>query len=370
MPLPHREPAELPLLRKKRSAAHSCLLIYPNSYYLGMSSLSFHTIISRVDSRPDWYAERSFLGLNRSLENQRTFSSFELLGFSISYELDYRHIPEILRAGRIPPLAARRDESHPLVIAGGMAPTLNPEPIADFLDAVVLGEAEETLPALLQAAGERRSRDRGDLLRELARIRGVYVPSLYRCRRDRNGTLTAISPEGDAPLPLSPGPGPRMDETVDSSVCLTARTTFPWRPLLEISRGCPGRCLFCAAGHLRPSVQHRSPETIFARADTWPDEVRRVGLIASSAGHHPRITELLEGLSRRGLAPSVSSLRADTLSDSLLGALAGGGQRSLTLAPEAGSYSLRKRLHKDIPDGLFFEGAARARGHGKNGTRR
>ncbi len=334
-----------------------------------MSSLSFHTIISRVDSRPDWYAERSFLGLNRSLENQRTFSSFELLGFSISYELDYPHIPEILRAGRIPPFAALRDERHPLVIAGGMAPTLNPEPIADFMDAIVLGEAEEVLPPLLRVLGERGRAGRRDILQELSRIKGVYIPSLHQHRRDKRGGLVRITPAGEAPFPLSRGPLARLDKDVDSSVYLTGSTTFPWRPLLEISRGCPGRCRFCAAGYLHSSVRHRSPEAIFSRLDTWPEGIRRVGLIASSVGHHPGIEKIIAGLALRGFSSSVSSLRADSLSAPLLQALAEGGQRTITMAPETGSHALRRRLHKDIPDELFAEGVELARRCGLRKTK-
>ncbi len=347
--------------RKKSAAPHSFLLVYPNSFYLGMSNLGYQSVISLVDGRPEWYAERTFAGFERSLEEKRTFSSFDVVAFSIVYEMDYAALPAIFQAGRIPLRADRRNDRHPLIMAGGMAPTINPEPIADFMDLIVLGEAEAVLPAVLEEMTAGGALPREELLRRLAELRGVYVPRFYRSRFDKAGRLLEIVGEGGASLPV------RREKPVDpdlrpaASIYLNRRTAFSNRALLEIGRGCRRRCRFCVTGGICGPERNRSPESIYQTADRFRGLTRFLGLISPAGSDHPEIGAIAGRLVKDGFSISISSLRADSVTPTLLSALADGGQRTITLAPETGLPALRKRLNKGLADEVIAAALASAR---------
>lgn len=334
---------------RKESAARSCLLVYPDSYYLGMSALGYQAVLSLVDSQPDWCAERAFAGDERSRERGRTLSSFDLIAFSLSYELDYLNLPAVFARARLAPRSSARKESDPLVIAGGIAPTINPEPIADFMDAIVLGEAEGVLERILALAGG-GGHPRADLLRELSALPGVYVPSLYREKGE--GMPPEPWSRGMAPFPVSRSRAPAGTPPAVSRY-IARDTAFPGRGLVEISRGCPRQCRFCAAGYIARPLREFPASAVCAAAERLGRSTRRIGLVASAVCDHPGIGEIARDLSGKGFSLSVSSLRAGGPERELLSLLAAGGQKTLTLAPEAGSDLLRRRVNKDIPEEEF-----------------
>jgi len=342
--------SEVALGGKKVEAPGSFLLVYPNSYYLGMSNLGFHAILSLVDSVPGWYAERAFLGYDRSLEKRRTFSSFDVIGFSISYEVDFLNLPRIFREAKIPPRSRDRRENQPLIIAGGIAMAINPEPIAELVDAVLIGEAEEILPSVLERLNELRSADRREVLKSLAAMDGVYVPRFYRSRYDGDGRFSALIPEGGVPFPVRRSWIPDPGVSPAASRYLTPNTVFGRRGLIEIGRGCTRQCRFCAAGYLYRPPRNIPAPAVLAKAKQISAGSRRLGLVSPSPSDHPAFEALLSALIEEGFSPSISSLRIESVSGQLLRTLAAGGQNEITIAPEAGSARLRKKINKDIPE--------------------
>jgi radical SAM superfamily enzyme YgiQ (UPF0313 family) len=317
-------------------------LVYPNSYYLGMSSLGIHAIYRLLNSERNVVCERAFWekehrpqgGAPLSLELQRPLADFPVIAFSLTYELDYFHVVEILKASRVPLLAAERDARHPLVIAGGPSVTANPMPLAPFFDALCIGEAEPILPALLpvlvEGVGERRDR----LLGALAALPGIFVP---RCH------------EG-APVPVVRQWTKSLDEFPTTSVVLSRDTELGALYLIEVERGCNWGCRFCLVSNAFSPMRFRSLDCLLAQAKEGLKYRRRLGLVGPAVADHPQIEELVVGLRRMGAELAISSLRVKPLSPLVLGELAKGGAKTVVLAPEAGSERLRKTIGKNVSE--------------------
>ncbi|MEE8469782.1 MAG: radical SAM protein [Dehalococcoidia bacterium] len=314
-------------------------LIYPNSYYLGMSSLGFQTVYGLLNSYERIVCERVFWepkGAKReeyvSLESQRPLPDFDVLAFSVSYELDYFNIVQILKASGIPHLAADRDESHPLVIAGGPCITANPEPLSSFFDCFAIGEGEVVLPGLIQALTEGLQSKRDELLRKLASVPGVYVPALY------DGVPVKRQWLAD------------LDSVATTSVILTPDTDFSDMYLIEIARGCGWGCRFCLAGYIFRPFRFRPLDSLLTQARNGLKLGKKIGLLAAAVSDHPDIDKLIPLLSQMGAQASVSSLRIRPLSGAVLRGLAESGTKTVSLAPEAGSERLRQIINKCITD--------------------
>ncbi|MBI4297808.1 MAG: radical SAM protein [Chloroflexi bacterium] len=308
-------------------------LIYPNSYYLGMSNLGFQTIYGLLNAQGSIVCERFFWegeGRPLALESGRPLDHFSLLAFSISYELDYFNVLQVLKSAGIPVLAQDRDERHPLVIAGGPCITANPLPLSPFFDALAIGEAEAILPPFLDVLREGESGSRSELFQAIASVPGLYVPALdARTRVSRQWALD-------------------LDSFATTSVVLTPDTELGDMFLMEVARGCARGCRFCMAGHHFKPLRTRSLANLLAQGEAGLARGRRLGLVGASVSDHPDIGELATRLRARGAQISVSSLRVDALPQGLLQALAESGTRMVTLAPEAGSEALRRAIGKPI----------------------
>jgi len=357
-------------IRKDPSRARTKVaLAFPDVYEIGMSYLGQKILYALLNRDRDVLAERVFApwpDLERelraagiplaSLENGLPLREFDIVGFSLLYELNYSNVLTMLDLGGIPLTAAERGEGDPLVIAGGPA-AFNPEPVADLFDLVFLGDGEEGFPEIVRADGDRRGRGlpRRERLRELARIEGVYVPSLYRAVATEGSPLVVPRPEEGAPAVI------RKRQVKDFS-----RSAFPEkivvpglrvvfdRVAIEAARGCPQSCRFCQASTLYFPHRPKDPEVI---TRTALRSLRQTGyedlsLSALSIGDHPQleatVSALMEDLAREKISLSLSSLRPGRLSRELVANILKVRKTGFTLVPEAGTERLRAVINKNL----------------------
>jgi len=316
-------------------------LIYPNSYYIGMSNLGLHAIYSLLNSYDDVVCERVFWENKDkrllSLESQRPLSDFAILAFSISYELDYFNVAQILKASGIPLYATDRDERHPLVIAGGPCIIANPLPLSPFFDCLCIGEAEAILPAMLPILTAGITGKRDELLKTLATLPGAYVPQYY------SGT------------PVVRQCAKNLDEFPVTSTILTPDTELGDLYLIEVERGCNWGCRFCLTSNAFHPMRFHSLDKLIAQAKLGLKYRKRLGLVGAAVPDHPQIGELLVKLRQMGAELSISSLRMKPLSRIVLREMAKGGARTIALAPEAGSQRLRQVIKKGISEDAIVE---------------
>ncbi len=324
---------------------NSVALIYPNSYFLGMSNLGFQSLYGLLNRYDQIVCERVFMeGLEPvSLESQRPLGDFDVLAFSFSYEHDYFNAVRLLKSSGIPAFAVDRDERHPLIIAGGAAVTANPEPLISIIDCFAVGEGEAILPQAATVLLDGMESPRHELLTELARVPGLYVPAA-----GNNPVRQFAADIGSFPT---------------GSVVLTPDTELGEMYLMEIARGCAHGCRFCLAGyHFRP-MRYRPVEQLLQQAEQGLQSRQRIGLISAAISDHPQIDDLITGLRKMEAEISVSSVRIKPLSDTLLQGLAESGTKTITLAPEAGTERLRQVISKGISEDDIFSAFQRAAAH-------
>ena len=351
-------------------------LAFPDMYELGMSHLGLKILYEVINGQDRFLAERVFApAIDReeqlrrteqplsTLESGKPLSHFDIVGFTLPYELTYTNILNMIDLARIPIMAEERTGEHPLICGGGPG-AHNPEPLADFFDFFLLGDGEEAILDIAETIGEARGSGakRDEILRRLAGIAGVYVPSYYQPRHDGDGRLlsvTATLPDlpawvprrflanlDDAPFPLHP-PVPYLETTHD-------------RVTIEIARGCIQRCRFCQAGPTYRPYRERSPELVLEMAEkalrnTGYDEI---SLSALSCGDHSNLHALLSEFMNRyvdkKISVSLPSLRPGTLSEGILREIKKVKRTGFTIAPEAGSQRLRNVVSKGVTEEDIF----------------
>ncbi len=352
-------------------------LVYPNSYAVGMSNLGFQTIYRHLNALPDVVCERVFMPdaadvaeLARtgaapfSLESQRPLADFHMVGFSVTYEGDYVNVLRILDLSGVPMRAADRRAHDPLVLMGGVCAFSNPEPMAPFMDFVVVGEGEELVGELIAAYRE-RYRDRASFLDLLTAMAGVYVPERYDVRYAADGSLAAVAAHAGAPPVVVKRRLGDVNAFRTIAGVKTPNAEYGHMALLEVGKGCGRGCRFCLEGQVYRPVRHRSVAALSETIKQLAAEgEKRIGLVGACVSDYPWIGELLKVVEANGMELSISSLRADSLTEDLAGALARGGHRTLTIAPEAGTERLRRAIRKAITDEQILAACDLVRAHG------
>ena len=342
----------------------SFALVYPNSYFVGMSNLGLHIIYDLLNRRSDTACERFFLPSGEeqrehertgtpllSLENQQPLHRFSLIGFAVSFEMDYFNLLRILQLGKVKLLAAERGEQDAIVLAGGPCATFNPEPLSLFVDAFVIGEGEVVMPHLMDAydAAVRQGLSRAELLHALSKVEGVYVPSLYEHDYDEAGRLCAIRPAAGAPSRVTRQWVRDLDEFPAHTVVVTDDTEFNLY-LIETARGCGRHCRFCMAGYCFRQPRNRSLKVLEKEVQEAKKYEKRIGLMGAAISDYPEIDALCRDILAENLGMSVASFRADSVTEELVASLSRSGLRTITLAPEAGSVRMRKIINKGIEE--------------------
>ena len=344
-------------------AGQKVAIVYPNTYFVGMSNLGLHIIYEEINLRNDSVCERIFLPEKKeleaydktktplmSVETQRPMHQFDVVAFDVTFEMDYFHIPLMLRHGRVPIMGKDRTEFDPIVIAGGPCATFNPEPFADFIDAFIIGEGEGIVSRVLDIIrdGKMEGLDRHAILRQLANISGVYVPSLYVPIYSDDGEFKGYHIAEGAPTTIK-----RHFEMLTSggeTVVATNYTEFGAMYIIEVARGCGRHCRFCMAGYCFRVPRVRPLDILKEGVDRAEKLGKKVGLMGAAISDYPEVDELVTYIRSKDMRYSCASLRADSLTQAVVDGLADSGQKTITIAPETGSERLRRVINKGISE--------------------
>ncbi len=366
-----RPPAERGALRKDPGGRLRVALVYPNAYRLGMANLGLHAVYRILNEDPGTACERAFLpedgGAPRTIESGRPLSEFDVVAFTLSFEEDDVHVLEILDAAGLPLRASERDSRHPLVLGGGIAVQINPEPLAPFFDAFLVGEAEALLPPFLELMRSARAAapDRAKLLRAVAGLPGGYVPSLYDVEysdtREAGGAwVKRFAARDGAPTRVRRIYVEDLRKVPTSRVIDSPDAQFGDLFLTEVARGCLWGCRFCAAGFVQRPYREVDLDVLRAEAKKGIDRGLRVGLVGPDTSDYTGLDPLTCAIADQGGTFSPSSLRVDAITPWLSRRMAESGERSITIAPEAGTERMRRVINKDFTDDQIVGAAEHA----------
>jgi radical SAM superfamily enzyme YgiQ (UPF0313 family) len=326
---------------RRGAAGISAAVIFPNKREIACASLGFLKAYDVLRSKVS-IADLSYLptgvhdhivspkqGLLLGEMSHLEIGRFDIVGFSISYENDYVHVPELITRAGLEPMAEDRTSTFPVVMAGGFTMSTNPLPVADFLDVAVVGEIEPVAEALVGTVREAKLRGagKGEIEEMLARVPGVYVPA----RGERPVKRVWSAAETIAPEPVLP-PGSHFGDMF----------------LVETGRGCGRGCHFCAARSVYRPVRTRGAAEIIEIAERAP----KVGLVGTAVGDHPDLEHVLTEITSSGRRVGIASLRPDQITPAIAGLLVKGGVKTMAIAPEAGTETLRARIGKPIKDAV------------------
>ena len=354
-------------------------LCFPDTYEIGMSHLGMKILYSALNSMEDVWCERVFspwLDFEEvmiknniplyALESRDELLKFDIIGFSVLYEMCYTNILNALKLSNIPLKSKDRDENYPLIVAGGPA-ICNPEPIADFIDLFLIGEGEELIVELTELYKKCKPiKNKRDFLIEASKIEGVYVPSLYDVEYNEDNTIKSFKPNCDAPIKIKK----RIIKDLNTAhypadFVVPFTETVHDRAVCEVFRGCIRGCRFCQAGFIYRPVREKSSDTVISQAiklckNTGYEEM---SLLSLSTSDYKEINKLLEELlnwtEKDKLSLSLPSLRIDNFSDEILDRIKAIRKSGLTFAPEAGTQRLRDAINKNITEKDIFDACKR-----------
>ncbi|MCF2596995.1 TIGR03960 family B12-binding radical SAM protein [Pseudoflavonifractor phocaeensis] len=378
------------VVKDKQTVKTRFALCFPDTYEIGMSNLGCRILYGLMNERKDVWCERCFAPwgdmeeemrreglLLYGLESGDPISDFDIIGFSLGYEMAYSNVLNMLDLAEVPLRSADRPDLTPLVVAGGTC-CYNPEPLAPFIDFFSLGEGEEVtleyIDLYQQAKEEGWSKE--EFLREVAKIPGIYVPSLYDVTYHEDGTVAAITPKDGAPATVTK----RIVQDMNKSY-FPVKTIIPSteivhdRVMLELFRGCIRGCRFCQAGYAYRPVRSRDPKLLaeYGKAACEDSGYQEMTLSSLSSTDYPCLMELCDDLldycAPRDIGLSLPSLRADTFSMNLMERLQRVRKGGLTFAPEAGTQRLRDAINKNLREEDLLQSCRTAFSGGWSGVK-
>lgn len=339
------------------------IFAFPNEYTVGITSLGYQVVWATLAMREDLQVSRLFTDIREQLPRHP-----ELLGFSMSWELDYVNIFNLLESLEIPLRANSRDQNHPLIFGGGPVLTANPEPYADFFDVILLGDGENLLGDFIDTYKEVRNADRETQLKTLAQVPGIYIPSLYIIEYIApDGEIKSINPILSEIPPIIQKQTYRGN-TLSASTVVTEKAAWENIFMVEVVRSCPEMCRFCLASYLTLPFRTASLETsLIPGIERGLKVTNRLGLLGASVTQHPEFTELLDYISQPkydDVRLSVASVRTNTVTVKLAQTLAKRDTKSLTIAVESGSEKVRKIVNKKLDNDEIIQAAINAKAGG------
>ena len=344
------------------------IFAFPNEYTVGITSLGYQIVWATLAVRSDIEVSRLFTDIREQLPRHP-----ELLGFSLSWELDYVNILNLLESLEIPIWASKRTDNHPIVFGGGPVFTANPEPFADFFDVILLGDGEHLIDNFIDAYKQVRTADRQTKLRHLAQVPGVYVPSLYEVTYlDAAEGIKSIQPV-DSGIPSMVEKQTYRGNTLSASTVVTEKAAWENIYMVEVVRSCPEMCRFCLASYLTLPFRTASLEgSLIPAIDRGLAVTNRLGLLGASVTQHPEFEALLDHLNHPkydGVRLSLSSVRTNTVTVKLAEILTNRDSKSVTIAVESGSDRLRKIVNKKLTNDEIIQAAINAKAGGLKGIK-
>ena len=350
--------AETGTIRKHPRGHIRVALVYPNTYSVGMSNLGFQTLYGLLNSVDNLLCERAFLpqigkGVSipvpKTVESNRLLSEFDVIAFSISFENDYPNVLTLLDGANIPLRTVDRTHRHPLIMAGGVACFINPEPIADFVDCFIIGEAEPVIQPFFDVFDP--TEDRISNLKKLCKeVDGVYVPALYEISVNKNQGFSHIISSDYGPSMVKRVFAKDLSSIQTTSTVLTSQTSFGRMFMIETGRGCPHGCRFCSAGYVYRPLRFRNLAQLSESLAQGMAMTNRIGLVGAAVTDLPDLKPLCACTTDKDIRLSFSSLRADRLSDEVISVLKQSRVKTATIAPDAGSERMRRVIKKGITE--------------------
>ena len=339
------------------------IFAFPNEYTVGITSLGYQVVWATLAMRDDLQVSRLFTDIQEQLPRHP-----EILGFSMSWELDYVNIFNLLESLNIHLRASNRTENHPHVFGGGPVLTANPVPFADFFDVVLLGDGEILLSSFIDAYQEVRNATRKVKLNRLAQVPGIYIPSLYDVEyASDDGEIKSIHPL-DSHIPTVIQKQTYRGNTLSASTVVTEKAAWENIFMVEVVRSCPEMCRFCLASYLTLPFRTASLEkSLIPAIEQGLKVTNRLGLLGASVTQHPEFSELLDYISQPkydDVRLSVASVRTNTVTEKLAATLAKRDTRSLTIAVESGSENLRQIINKKLDNEEIIQAAVNAKAGG------
>lgn len=344
------------------------IFAFPNEYSVGITSLGYQVVWASLASREDIQVSRLFTDLQEPLPRKA-----EILGFSISWELDYVNILNLLASLGVPTRANSRGDCHPLVFGGGPVLTANPEPFADFFDIILLGDGENLLTSFIDTYQQVRSATRLTQLKTLAQVPGIYVPSLYEVEYDaKDAGIKSVKPL----YPEVPGVVSKQTyrgNKLSMSTVVTAKAAWENIYMVEVVRSCPEMCRFCLASYLTLPFRTASlTDSLIPAIEKGLQVTNRLGLLGASVTQHPEFEALLDYISQPkydDVRLSIASVRTNTVTVQLAKTLAKRDTRSLTIAVESGSQRVREIINKKLHNYEIIQAAINAKIGGLKGLK-
>ncbi|MEM6252410.1 MAG: radical SAM protein [Cyanobacteria bacterium P01_D01_bin.156] len=319
---------------------------FPNTYSIGITSLGYQVIWGMLAQRSDLAVGRLFTDMSHELP-----SNPELMGFSVSWELDYINILNLLEQQQIPIRSCDRTDNHPLIFGGGPVLTANPEPFADFFDIVLLGDGEDLIPTFIDTYQTVRSADRQEQLKTLAQVPGIYIPSLYQpIYTDSTGPIQSVESVSGAPKVVKKQT--YRGNVLLASTVVTEQAAWENIFMVEVVRSCPEMCRFCLASYLTLPFRTASlDESLIPAIKRGLTVTKRLGLLGASVTQHPGFEDLLDYINQpayNDVRLSIASVRTNTVNEKLAKTLVDHGTKSITIAVESGSERVRETINKKL----------------------